>query len=96
MRTVQRIPIRELRYGEVSGWEIPSYCRHKLSGELVESTHVTRLRLLATVVQGHAQEASMLHRKFYLHYRLGREAITALLTIGAALLFSYLIVKVGS
>jgi hypothetical protein len=33
----------------------------------------------------------MIHRTFFLHYRLVREAITTLVTIGAALLFSYLI-----
>jgi hypothetical protein len=55
-----------------------------------------RLRALATVVQGQAREAPMLHRKFYLHYRLVREAITAVVTIGAALLFSYLILQVHS
>jgi hypothetical protein len=38
----------------------------------------------------------MLHREFYLHYRLVREAITAVVTIGAALLFSYLILQVHS
>jgi hypothetical protein len=85
-----------LCYGEVSGWEIPSYGRHMLSGELVESTRVTRSRPLATVVQGQAQEASMFYRKFYIHYRLVREAITAVVTLSAALLFSYLILQVGS
>jgi hypothetical protein len=38
----------------------------------------------------------MLHRKFYLHYRLLREAITAAVTIGAALHFSNLILQVHS
>ena len=38
----------------------------------------------------------MLHQKFYLHYRLVREALTAVVTIGAALLFSYLILQVHS
>jgi len=85
-----------LRDGEVSGWEIPIDGKRKLSGELVEFTNVTRLRLLATVVQGHAREAPMLHRKFYLHYRLVGEAITAVVTVGAALLFSYLILQVHS
>ncbi len=36
----------------------------------------------------------MLRRQFYLHYRLVREAITAVVTIGVALLFSYLILSV--
>jgi len=33
----------------------------------------------------------MIHRTMFLHYRVVREAITTLVTIGAALLFSYLI-----
>ena len=36
----------------------------------------------------------MLRRQFYLHYRFVREAITAVVTIGAALLVSYLILRV--
>jgi len=35
----------------------------------------------------------MLLRRYYLHYRLIREAITAVATIGAALLLSYLILQ---
>jgi hypothetical protein len=38
----------------------------------------------------------MPYRKYYLHYRLVRQAITAVVTIGAALLFSYLILQVHS
>lgn len=38
-----------------------------------------------------SQEAAMIHRTLFLHYRLVREATTALVTIGTALLFSYLI-----
>jgi hypothetical protein len=34
----------------------------------------------------------MLLRSYFLHYRAIREAVTAAATIGAALLFSYLIV----
>jgi hypothetical protein len=34
-----------------------------------------------------------LHRRFYLHYRLVREAIMAAVMVGAALLFSYLILQ---
>ena len=36
----------------------------------------------------------MSSRKIYLHYRLVRETVTALVTIGTALLFSYLILRV--
>jgi hypothetical protein len=38
-----------------------------------------------------SQEAAMIHRTLFLHYRLVREAVTVLVTIGTALLFSYLI-----
>lgn len=36
----------------------------------------------------------MLYRKYLLHYRLVRETITAIVMIGTALLFSYLILQV--
>jgi len=36
----------------------------------------------------------MVRQKLYLHYRLLREAVTAVVTIGTALLFSYLILRV--
>ena len=36
----------------------------------------------------------MLRQKLFLHYRLVREAVTAVVTIGAALLASYLILRV--
>jgi hypothetical protein len=48
---------------------------------------------LVTAVQYEAREAAMLYRKYYLHYRLVRETITAIATIGTALLFSYLILQ---
>jgi hypothetical protein len=35
----------------------------------------------------------MLFRSYFLHYRLIRDAITAIATVGAALLFSYLILQ---
>jgi hypothetical protein len=37
------------------------------------------------------KEAAMLPRTFFLHYRLIREAVTTAITLGAALLLSYLI-----
>jgi hypothetical protein len=40
-----------------------------------------------------AREAVMLIRSYYLHYRLIREAITVVALVGAALLFSYLILQ---
>jgi hypothetical protein len=33
----------------------------------------------------------MIHRTMFLHYRVVSEAVTTLVTIGAALVFSYLI-----
>ena len=38
-----------------------------------------------------SQEGAMIHRTLFLHYSLVREAITTLVTVGAALLFGYLI-----
>jgi hypothetical protein len=38
-----------------------------------------------------AGEAAMLPRTFFLRYRLIREAVTTVITLGAALLLSYLI-----
>ncbi len=35
----------------------------------------------------------MISRQYFLHYRLVREAITVVVTVGAALLFSYLILS---
>jgi hypothetical protein len=37
---------------------------------------------------------AMISRQFYLHYRLVREALTTVVTVGTALLFSYLILRV--
>jgi len=37
------------------------------------------------------QEDVMIHRTFYLHYRVVREAITSAVGLGMALLFGYLI-----
>jgi hypothetical protein len=48
---------------------------------------------LVIAVLEEAREAVMVVRSYYLHYRLIREAITAVATIGAALFFSYLILK---
>jgi hypothetical protein len=48
---------------------------------------------LVTAVQYESREADMLHRKYFLHYRLIHETITAVATVGMALLFSYLILQ---
>lgn len=44
-------------------------------------------------MQGRAPEADMPYRRLYLHYRLLREAVTIAVTLGTALLFSYLILQ---
>jgi hypothetical protein len=48
---------------------------------------------LVTAVQDEAQEAVMLLRSYFLHYRLIRETLTAVVTVGTALLLSYLILQ---
>jgi hypothetical protein len=48
---------------------------------------------LVIAVLEEVREAVMLIRSYYLHFRLIREAITAVATVGAALFFSYLILK---
>ena len=54
---------------------------------------LTRLQPLVIEVLNEAREAVMLIRSYFLHYRLIREAITAVAMVGAALLFSYLILQ---
>ena len=44
-------------------------------------------------MQDEPREAPVLYRRYLLHYRLVRETVTAIVTIGAALLFSYLILQ---
>jgi hypothetical protein len=39
------------------------------------------------------QEVHMFLRRYFLHHRLIREGVTAVVTIGTALLFSYLILQ---
>jgi hypothetical protein len=46
---------------------------------------------LATSVQGRQQEAAMIQRAYFLHYRMVNDVITAVVTLGTAVLFSYLI-----
>jgi len=48
---------------------------------------------LVIEVLNEARGAVMLIRSYFLHYRLIREAITAVAMAGAALLFSYLILQ---
>jgi hypothetical protein len=44
-------------------------------------------------MQDEAREVYMLLRRYFLHHRLIREGVTAVVTIGTALLFSYLILQ---
>jgi hypothetical protein len=65
------------------------------SSDLMNSLILCRLLKccpLVTPVQDQLGGADMRVRSFYLHYRLIREAITATVTVGTALLFGYLIV----
>ena len=62
---------------------------------LIDPGDVIRLWILATVVQDKwRREGAMILRAFFLHYRMIREAITVMVTIGTALLLSYLILSV--
>ena len=61
--------------------------------ELTDSLCLTRVQALVTAVQDEAQEAVMLLRSYFLHYRLIREILTAVATVGTALLLSYLILQ---
>jgi hypothetical protein len=58
-----------------------------------DSLYLTRLQALVTAVQDEAQETVMLLRSYFLHYRLIRETLTAVVTVGTALLLSYLILQ---
>jgi hypothetical protein len=58
-----------------------------------DSLYLTRLQALVTAVQDEAQEAVMLLRSYFLHYRLIREILTAVAAVGTALLLSYLILQ---
>jgi hypothetical protein len=59
--------------------------------KLIDSLCLTRPQALVTAVQDEAQEAVMLLRSYFLHYRLIRETLTVVVTVGTALLLSYLI-----
>jgi hypothetical protein len=48
---------------------------------------------LVAALQDEWLEDAMLFRSYFMHYRLIRETITAIATVGAALLFSYLILQ---
>jgi len=61
--------------------------------ELIDLVCLNQLLTLVTAVQDQLLEAAMLLRSYFLHYRLIREAITVIGTVGTALLFSYLILQ---
>jgi hypothetical protein len=63
------------------------------TGKTVDYKDVTLISALGTAVQGQAQGAAMFYRKYLLHYQLIRETTIAIATVGAALLFSYLILQ---
>jgi hypothetical protein len=88
-----KFPIRELRLAGVSGWEINKFGNRRSAQECVDSVRLMRLQSLVIALLEEAREAAMLIRSYYLHYRLIREAIIAVATVGAALLFSYLILQ---
>jgi hypothetical protein len=89
----EKFPIRELRLAGVSGWEINRFGNRRSAQEYVDSVRLMRLQSLVIALLEEAREAAMLIRSYYLHYRLIREAIIAVATVGAALLFSYLILQ---
>jgi hypothetical protein len=88
-------PIRESGPHRVSGWERGAFAWLLYGPHLPDSGNVILSRLLATVVQDRwRREATMIRRAFFLHYRMVREAITIVVTLGTALLLSYLILWV--
>ena len=89
----EKFPIRELRIPGVSGWEYNKFGNRRSTQKLVDSVRLTRLQALVIEVLNEARGAVMLIRSYFLHYRLIREAITAVAMVGAALLFSYLILQ---
>ena len=54
---------------------------------------VTGFRALVTPVQYEEPGDAMLFRSYFLHYRAIREAVTAAVIVGTAVLFSYLILQ---
>ena len=89
----EKFPIRELCIPGVSGWEYNKFGNRRSTQKLVDSVRLTRLQPLVIEVLNEARGAVMLIRSYFLHYRLIREAITAVAMAGAALLFSYLILQ---
>ena len=89
----EKFPIRELRIPGVSGWEYNEFGNRRPTQKHVDSVRLTRLQPLVIEVLNEARGAVMLIRSYFLHYRLIREPITAVAMVGAALLFSYLILQ---
>jgi hypothetical protein len=61
--------------------------------EPIDLVCLNPLPTLVTAMQDQVLEAVMLLRSYFLHYRLIREAISVVGTVGTALLFSYLILQ---
>ena len=76
------------RYGKMANHGVAGSGRNP-----TDSLRLTRPQALVTAVQDDAQEAVMLLRSYFLHYRLIRETLTAVVTVGTALLLSYLILQ---
>ena len=69
-------------------------CAHGQHAQyLIDSERLIKFLALVTAVQYEMREVIMLYRQYFLHYRLVREALTMTATVGAALLFSYVILQ---
>ena len=77
----------------VSGWESCESRNRFKETKLDDSYGFALLPTLVAALQDEGLEDAMLFRSYFMHYRLIREAITAIATVGAALLFSYLILQ---
>jgi hypothetical protein len=85
----------------LSGNQASSEYRDGNAAQLHDSRTIT-ISLILSMLSGceywppwcktdQSQEGAMIHRTLFLHYRVVSEAVTTLVTIGVALLFSYLI-----
>jgi len=103
-KTTELIPIIiTFLYGIIfrSGNQAPREFRDGNAGHLHDFRAITIPLILSTLSSrgywplwcktDQSQEGAMIHRTMFLHYRVVSEAVTTLVTIGVALLFSYLI-----
>ena len=89
----EKFPIRELRVAGVSGWESCESRNRFKETKLDDSYRFVLPLTLVAALQDEWLEDAMLFRSYFMHYRLIRETITAIATVGAAILFSYLILQ---